>query len=63
MCYVAFNITCIKYAELRQTNIEILAGNGNIDELKKVLELGHTQSEIDKAYENAIAYSQIATAE
>lgn len=46
----------------RQTQIEILAGDGNIDELKKLLEPGYTQLEVDTALENAIAYSQIATA-
>jgi ankyrin repeat protein len=46
----------------RQTQIEILAGDGNIDELKKLLEPGYTQLEIDTALENAIAYSKIETA-
>jgi uncharacterized protein len=49
--------------ESRQTKIEILAGDGNIDDLKKVFEPGHTQLELDIALENAIAYSQIRTAE
>jgi uncharacterized protein len=53
-------MTCV---ESRQTRIEILAGDGNIDDLKKVLESGHTQFEIDIALENAIAYSQIKIAE
>ncbi len=51
------------HEESRQTKIEILAGEGNIDDLQKILEAGHTQLEIDVALENAIAYSQIRTAE
>jgi uncharacterized protein len=47
----------------RHTQIEILAGDGNIDELQKIFELGHTQLEIDTALENAIAYSQTKTAD
>jgi uncharacterized protein len=49
--------------ESRQSQIEILAGNGNINKLKKLFESGYTQLEIDTALENAIAYSQIKTAE
>lgn len=52
----------MEYVETRQTKIERLAGDGNIDDLKKVFESGHTHSEIDFALENAIAYSQIGTA-
>ena len=44
-------------------SIEVLASNGNIEELKKLFEFKYTQSEIDAALENAIAYSQIQTAE
>ena len=51
------------YIESTQTKIEMLAGDGNIDELKKILAPRHTQLEIDIALENAIAYSQIKTAE
>lgn len=51
------------YVESRQTQIEKLAGEGKINNLKKILESGHTQLEIDIALENAIAYSQIKTAE
>lgn len=51
------------YVESRITEIEILAGNGNTEELKQVLEPGYTQLEIDIALENAIAYSRIQTAE
>lgn len=47
----------------RQTQIEILSSDGNIEELKKLFETGYTQSEIDTALDNAIAYSQIVTAE
>ncbi len=53
----------MEYIEPRQTTIEILAGQGNIDELKKLFEVGHTKPEIDIALENAIAYSQIKTAQ
>ncbi|HRH50093.1 MAG TPA: hypothetical protein PLP23_15160 [Panacibacter sp.] len=49
--------------ELRQTQIETLAGDGNIEELKKLFESGYTQLEIDIALENSIAYSQVKTAE
>src|SRR6478735_12529339 len=47
----------------RDTEIEILAGHGDIAQLKALFESGYTQHEIDIALENAIAYSQIATAE
>ncbi|MFL5740459.1 MAG: hypothetical protein ACJ75B_09610 [Flavisolibacter sp.] len=50
-------------SESRFTQIEIFAGDGNIDELKKILQIGYTQSEINTALDNAIAYSQIQTAE
>lgn len=49
--------------ESRSAKIEILAGDGNLTELKSLLEPGHTQLEIDVALENAIAYSQLETAE
>ncbi|HMF70359.1 MAG TPA: hypothetical protein VK616_02735 [Flavitalea sp.] len=49
--------------ESRQHSIEVFAGDGNIEELKNLFELGYTQLEIDAALENAIAYSQINTAE
>jgi ankyrin repeat protein len=49
--------------ESRQTQIELLAGNGNTDELKKLFVSGYTQLEIDTALENSIAYSQIKTAD
>jgi len=47
----------------RQTQIEMFAGDGNIEELKELFESGYTQSEIDTALDNAIAYSKIETAE
>jgi len=53
----------MKFIESRETRIEILAGDGNINELKEVLGLNYTQLEINIALENAIAYSQIKTAE
>ena len=53
----------MEHIESRLTRIEILAGNGNIDGLKEILELSYTQLEIDVALENAIAYSQIKIAE
>ncbi|MES2776057.1 MAG: hypothetical protein V4722_17905 [Bacteroidota bacterium] len=43
--------------------IELFAGDGDIDALKKLLEPDHTQLEIDIALENAIAYSQIKNTE
>ncbi len=46
----------------RLTKIEILAGDGNLTELKKILDSGYSQLELDIALENAIAYSQIETA-
>jgi hypothetical protein len=46
----------------RQQTIEILAGDGKLDELTELLTPGYTQLEIDIALENAIAYSQINTA-
>ncbi|HTE10188.1 MAG TPA: hypothetical protein VK645_04445 [Chitinophagaceae bacterium] len=46
----------------RLQTIEILAGDGNLDELTKLLAPGYNQLEIDIALENAIAYSQISTA-
>ncbi|MBS1603166.1 MAG: hypothetical protein JST42_10900 [Bacteroidetes bacterium] len=49
--------------ESRTYKIEVFAGDGNIAELKKLIEPGYTQQEIDVALENAIAYSQIQTAE
>ena len=52
----------MEYVETRQIKIERLAGDGNIEDLKKIFESGHTQSEIDTALQNAIAYSQIRTA-
>jgi len=48
--------------ESRATKIEIVAGDGNLKELKSLLEPSHTQLEKDVALENAIAYSQIETA-
>lgn len=49
--------------ESRIHKIEVFAGDGNIAELKKLFEPGYTQLEIDVALENAVAYSQIQTAE
>lgn len=60
--YVAFNCIHMAFEESRQNKIELLAGDGNIDELKKLFESGYTQSELDSALENAIAYSQIQMA-
>ena len=48
--------------ESRIAKIELLAGDGNLTELKSLLEPSHTQLEIDVALENAIAYSQIEVA-
>lgn len=49
--------------ESRQTQIEILAGDGNLTELKKIFDSGYSQLELDVSLENAIAYSQIKTAD
>ncbi len=49
--------------ELRSYKIEDLSGEGKLDELKKLLDKNYTQLEIDIALGNAIAYSQIETAE
>ena len=55
--------TSMKDSQSRQTQIEILASDGRIEELKGQFKSGYTQLEIDIALENAIAYSQIETAE
>ena len=47
----------------RQTQIETLAGVGNLTELNNIFSSGYTQLELDVALENAIAYSQIETAD
>ena len=52
-----------KMKESRRYIIERLVGDGELEELQKVLELNHTQRELDIALENAITYSQISTAE
>ena len=46
----------------KQTQIEILSGDGNSSELTSLLGNNYTQLEIDISLENAIAYSQIKTA-
>lgn len=48
--------------ESRQPEIEMLAGDGNLEELRLLFKPGYSQLEIDIALENAIAYSQIETA-
>ncbi len=47
----------------REVDIELLAGEGKLDQLKQLLEQSYTQLDIDVALENAIAYSQIKTAD
>lgn len=47
----------------RQNNIERLAGDGKVNELKLLLGQSFTQLEIDAALETAIAYSRIETAD
>lgn len=47
----------------RQTKIEILAGDGNLTELKRIFHSGYSQLELDVALENAIAYSRLKTAD
>ncbi len=49
--------------ESKASKIELLAGDGNLNELKNLLMTGYTQLEIDVALENSIAYSKIETAE
>lgn len=49
--------------ETRRDTVERLAGDGELTELKRVLGTDFTQIEIDVALENAIAYSQIETAD
>ncbi|WP_271785393.1 hypothetical protein [Aquimarina algiphila] len=49
--------------ESRETQIEILAGDGNLTELKRIFDSGYSQLELDIALENAIAYSRIKMAE
>ncbi|OJJ23314.1 hypothetical protein BKI52_02850 [marine bacterium AO1-C] len=46
----------------RITQLELLAGSGEIEKLKQVLGTKFSQEEIDIALANAIAYSQIETA-
>ena len=52
-----------KIVECRQTQIEILAVDGKLTELKEIFDLGYSQLELDVALENAIAYSRIKTAD
>jgi len=47
----------------RNYDIARLAGDGEIESLKKLLDSNFTQSEIDIALSNALAYSQTETAE
>ncbi len=47
----------------RSYKIEDLAGEGKLNELKELFKENYTKLEIDVALSNAIAYSQIATAE
>lgn len=47
----------------RQYQIEDFAGGGKLNELISILSDNYTQLELDIALENAIAYSQIETAE
>jgi hypothetical protein len=49
--------------ETRQNKIEMFAGGGNIEGLKALFESGYNEDELDTALENAIAYSQIKTAD
>ena len=46
----------------RQVKIEDYAGNGQLKELKELLEPNHNQMELDVALEMAIAYSKIEVA-
>ena len=52
----------IEMEESRQHKVEILSGNGNLEELKILFKSGCSQLEIDTALENAVAYSQIEMA-
>lgn len=49
--------------ETRQLNIEVWAGDGNLEALQKILQDEYTQLELDSALENALAYSQIEVAD
>jgi len=49
--------------ESRNYNIERLAGDGNLEELKHLLGSDFTQEEIDIALSNALAYSKTEMAE
>jgi len=49
--------------ESRNYNIESLAGDGKLSELKELLGTNYTQLEIDIAFGNAIAYSRLETAD
>ncbi len=49
--------------DVRGENIEILAGDGDLEGLKSLFELGYTTFEINVALGVAIAYSQIKVAE
>ncbi len=50
-------------AGARMNRIETLAGDGATAELQHLFESGYSQEEIDSALGNAIAYSQLETAE
>mgnify|MGYP001449107848 CR=1 FL=1 len=47
----------------RQYYINDLSGEGKLDELKVLLGQSYTQSEIDEALSNALAYSRLETAD
>lgn len=47
----------------RQLQIDTLAGDGSLKELKELLEPNSTQFELDSALTNAVAYSQLHVAE
>lgn len=49
--------------ESREHIIEKLSGDGNLEELKTIIGINHTQLEINIALENALAYSKVEIAE
>ena len=53
----------LKMEESRRDKIEDLASQGNLGELKELLGTDFTQDEIDLAFADALAYSQIGIAE
>jgi hypothetical protein len=60
---IKFEMTKERWVQFRKLRIGMCAGEGNINELKRLFDFEFNQAEINVALENAIAYSQIETAE